>query len=377
MGENWPIWSQQVLGPGKHEQNPENQFLVSRSVFLDYFSAFKRLDYVAAAWFAGPGRAEKLAAGDLSILNYDDGPNKNKKDGTTVQKYMELMWSKIGKYDLNTMFPEHQQWLNKHPDEAARSIASLAGVLAPPPPPAPAVPPATNEGSSKAFEPPPASPTPNVPFVTSPSFMQALEAGRQPNSKPFTPAPSIPESPPAVQPVAPPEAPPLAEAEQPVLDSKQEAEPRAGVWLIDNEQVKIVEIAGMLIREEHAPALQAMVDAARLEGVELKSIGNGPGSGNSFRTFATQINVRKKNCGTTDYDIYKKPSGQCSPPSAKPGSSQHEAGRAIDFNDCHKGSGCYEWLDAHAGEYGFVNLQVKDPSDFEPWHWSIGPKAGH
>lgn len=59
----------------------------------------------------------------------------------------------------------------------------------------------------------------------------------------------------------------------------------------------------------------------------------------------------------------------CSVPTARPGSSMHEQGLAIDFTSGgqtiqSRSSAAFQWLDANAGGYGFQNL----PS--EPWHWS-------
>ncbi len=63
------------------------------------------------------------------------------------------------------------------------------------------------------------------------------------------------------------------------------------------------------------------------------------------------------------------PSSQCRPPTARPGASMHEQGKAIDFTYGGRTIGTrsspgYKWLAAHAASYGFYNL----PS--EPWHWS-------
>lgn len=59
----------------------------------------------------------------------------------------------------------------------------------------------------------------------------------------------------------------------------------------------------------------------------------------------------------------------CTVPTARPGSSMHEQGLAIDFTSGgqtiqSRGSAAFQWLDANAGSYGLHNL----PS--EPWHWS-------
>jgi hypothetical protein len=109
-------------------------------------------------------------------------------------------------------------------------------------------------------------------------------------------------------------------------------------------------------------ALQSMVDAAAADGNNL--------CGGGYRSPDAQIELRKQNCGTTYYLIYEAPSSACSPPTARPGTSMHEQGLAIDFT-CNGGgtlsssSPCFDWLSAHASDYGFHNL----PS--EPWHWSV------
>ncbi|MEM7271769.1 MAG: D-alanyl-D-alanine carboxypeptidase family protein [Actinomycetota bacterium] len=103
-----------------------------------------------------------------------------------------------------------------------------------------------------------------------------------------------------------------------------------------------------------------LADAAA-DGVEL--------AGGGYRDSAGQIAARRNNCGTSNYAIYEMPSSQCRPPTARPGRSMHEQGRAIDFTyngrliRSRSGPG-WEWLQANAAKYGLFNL----PS--EPWHWS-------
>ena len=104
--------------------------------------------------------------------------------------------------------------------------------------------------------------------------------------------------------------------------------------------------------------LNAMIAAAAIDGTTLTI-------GNSYRNPQQQIDLRRQHCGPTHYDIYERPSGECHPPTARPGSSQHEKGLAIDFASCSThSSACYVWLAANADRFGFYNL----PS--EAWHWS-------
>ena len=106
---------------------------------------------------------------------------------------------------------------------------------------------------------------------------------------------------------------------------------------------------------------QLLIDAAAA-GVEL--------AGGGYRSPAAQIATRRANCGTSNYAIYEMPASQCRPPTARPGRSMHEQGKAIDFTHngrlirSRSGAG-WNWLRNNAARYGLQNL----PS--EPWHWSV------
>jgi hypothetical protein len=109
------------------------------------------------------------------------------------------------------------------------------------------------------------------------------------------------------------------------------------------------------------PLSSLLADAAA-EGVMM--------CGSGYRSAEEQIQVRINNCGSSDYAIYQMPASDCSPPTARPGTSQHETGLAIDFT-CNGGgvissssSPCYVWLDANAAGYGLYQL----PSEL--WHFS-------
>lgn len=123
----------------------------------------------------------------------------------------------------------------------------------------------------------------------------------------------------------------------------------------------IVSVRGIQVHNSIADDLESMLSAASAAGVEL--------AGGGFRDPAGQIAVRRNNCGTSNYAIYEMPSSSCRPPTARPGSSMHEQGRAVDFTYGgriinSRSSPAYQWLASNAASYGFYNL----PS--EPWHWS-------
>ncbi len=93
-------------------------------------------------------------------------------------------------------------------------------------------------------------------------------------------------------------------------------------------------------------------------------------SGWGYRDPQRQIELRRQNCGTSDYAVYQMSPSQCSPPTARPGQSNHERGLAVDFTYGgrtiqSRSSPAFQWLAANAARYGFYNL----PS--EPWHWSV------
>ncbi|MCX6523582.1 MAG: M15 family metallopeptidase, partial [Actinobacteria bacterium] len=91
--------------------------------------------------------------------------------------------------------------------------------------------------------------------------------------------------------------------------------------------------------------------------------------GGGYRSSAAQVATRRANCGPSYYEIYQKPASQCSPPTAIPGRSMHEQGRAIDFTSggaliTSQSNPAFVWLSSNASRFGMYNL----PS--EPWHWS-------
>ena len=122
--------------------------------------------------------------------------------------------------------------------------------------------------------------------------------------------------------------------------------------------VTLVTVRGITVHSAIGPQLEQLLAAAEAEGVSL--------SGGGYRSHEQQIALRRAHCGTSNYAIYEMPAGQCSPPTARPGTSMHEQGLAIDFNNCStRSTRCWQWLNTNAARFGFHNL----PS--EPWHWSI------
>ena len=124
---------------------------------------------------------------------------------------------------------------------------------------------------------------------------------------------------------------------------------------------EIVSVNGIRVHQSIAQNLQALLQAAAADGISM--------SGGGFRDPQAQIDLRIAHCGSSQYAIYQMPASQCSPPTARPGSSNHERGLAVDFTQggraLNRSSSGFAWLKANGARFGFQNL----PS--EPWHWSV------
>lgn len=79
------------------------------------------------------------------------------------------------------------------------------------------------------------------------------------------------------------------------------------------------------LQEPFKSDVEALITEAAQLGVTV--------TGGGFRTRQQQIALRISHCGSSQYDIYQKPSSQCSPPTAIPGTSMHEVGWAFDFTN--------------------------------------------
>lgn len=124
----------------------------------------------------------------------------------------------------------------------------------------------------------------------------------------------------------------------------------------------IVSVRGIRIHQSIADNLAGLLSAAESDGISL--------SGWGYRDSSRQVELRRQNCGSSNYAVYQMSPSQCSPPTARPGASNHERGLAVDFTYGgstikSRSSPAFQWLANNAARYGFYNL----PS--EPWHWSV------
>jgi len=127
----------------------------------------------------------------------------------------------------------------------------------------------------------------------------------------------------------------------------------------------LVTVGGITVAASLGPRLQALLDQARADGIVL--------GGHGYRSPEVTARLRMANgCP----DVYESPASACRVPTARPGTSEHEKGLAVDFtwqgqticfprpgSQC-TGNAAYNWLRSNAHRYGLRNL----PS--EAWHWS-------
>jgi D-alanyl-D-alanine carboxypeptidase len=117
---------------------------------------------------------------------------------------------------------------------------------------------------------------------------------------------------------------------------------------------------------------QAMVEAAKLDGVELVAI-------SGFRSFDYQRKIIEKKlaAGQTIEEIVSV--------SALPGFSEHHTGRAIDIGtpgsppltEAFEQTPAFEWLTRNAHDFGFrMSYPKGNPFEviYEPWHWFLVEK---
>ena len=90
LDSNWAAWAKEAGIAGADWRDPRAQDRVARYKMLQYYRAYGSWDAVAVAWFAGPGRAKKWAAGDYSVGQMKDVL------GTSVAGYVKKMRDNMG-----------------------------------------------------------------------------------------------------------------------------------------------------------------------------------------------------------------------------------------------------------------------------------------
>lgn len=125
------------------------------------------------------------------------------------------------------------------------------------------------------------------------------------------------------------------------------------------------------------PELQQMFSDARKQGIN-------PTVREGYRTWDEQKDIMDSRIERYISQGFKKSIAKAKAENevAKPGTSEHESGLAVDINACENSSSedVYQWLAENAHKYGFI---LRYPSgkekitgiEYEPWHYRYVGKA--
>jgi hypothetical protein len=232
-----------------------------------------------------------------------------------------------------------------------------------------------------AIEPPPATPAPAP--STAPAVPAAAPA--PPPSRAPAPAPAPPASS-----TAPAESAALSAGRIPVSFLVGRIDPAKDPAFA---RIPATYVSGSRVwgHKDAVEALTRMADAAGRNGYKLRVV-------SAFRSFDDQKQIwEDKWTGKTLVEGKKLPRSTPDPKaralkilefSAMPGTSRHHWGTDFDFNSLSnsyfrsgEGKRLYDWLTAHAAEYGFCQPYTAkgearpDGYEEEKWHWSYMPVA--
>lgn len=127
-----------------------------------------------------------------------------------------------------------------------------------------------------------------------------------------------------------------------------------------------------MIRKDIYPYLQAMVEAAQGEGVDLKVWSPYRSRAIQQTLFQNQVNRQIAN-GVPQSQAEEKAATIV----ARPGTSEHETGLAADFNmadDAFEQTPMFTWMQEHAADYGFIMRYSREKQPItgvihESWHY--------
>ncbi len=146
-----------------------------------------------------------------------------------------------------------------------------------------------------------------------------------------------------------------------------------------DSQVELVEIPKKYINgslrqiDKHIyPYVEAMIEAAKRDGVTLYVR-------SPFRSYNTQTTLFNNKVNNVIKAGTPKENAEAvaARSVARPGTSEHQTGLAIDFNTASskfENTPAHKWMVKNAENYGFILRYPKDKTDitgiiYEPWHW--------
>lgn len=132
----------------------------------------------------------------------------------------------------------------------------------------------------------------------------------------------------------------------------------------------VIDDIGREIDSRIVGAYWDLVNAAKADGLNIFPI-------SGFRPHSTQVSLFNARVEQARNDGYADPEAEAARHVARPGTSEHELGLAVDFNSVDesyfRNTAEAKWLAAHCAEYGFVIRYPEDKESvtgiiYEPWH---------
>ena len=156
----------------------------------------------------------------------------------------------------------------------------------------------------------------------------------------------------------------------PLLVLVNEETPLPDDWTV--ELVPVTEGSSELIDMRAFDDLAAMTEAARKENVWFWVT-------SGYRSMELQEEILERKIEENEKKGMSREEAEADALRTiqRPGYSEHHTGLVVDFNDASSNfeeTDCYEWLDAHAAEYGFVQRYKQRKAsitgiDNESWHY--------
>lgn len=150
------------------------------------------------------------------------------------------------------------------------------------------------------------------------------------------------------------------------------------------DPARMMTVSGCTLERDAAYLYSLLMDAARKDGIDLRSE-------DCYRTFGAQASAYERRCPVVETAVFgvdpetgeqvqtgTKRSRECSgPPVAPAGRSNHGWGRAVDFATRSSVLTCYDeafhWMKLNAHRFGWVHPEWAHcgKKTQEPWHWEF------
>ncbi len=144
-------------------------------------------------------------------------------------------------------------------------------------------------------------------------------------------------------------------------------------YIPDDYVLDLVDVGGgQSMQKNAATAFLAMCETARDDGVTLAPVSGYRSNEHQTTNYNTSIQ-RYRDQGYSEDEALAMTQAYY----AIPGTSEHEAGLAMDIglvDDSFASTAAYDWLQEHCIEFGFINRYRKDTKNithiaWEPWHY--------